>query len=314
MTKDSNDPAVPSGCNSEKAVSRDWIPFTENLTIVLSRLAEDQFLIILAKIGNRFIQFACQGAWGMRVEVSSNHFLEGDDELTHHQTDWLVSHGWNPPTGRPHEAIPERDPDGSPNYYIDFPTSANVADIAQIAVDAMVNALDLPYPSAMAYEARDTNGDALAFPELGLKFSVGGNSSLMDQVLATFRTVTGIDDLELDEDGDVIVTYGSIQICAVQLDNKVRVYSALITEVSESAALLWKLNRINDGKHRLRCFLHEETVFAAFDVSAAPFVAEHLAAGISEFSEVAEGLAIALRAEFAGNAIDDSSGAQLYLQ
>lgn len=308
MTKENSGVAVTHSRRSRVAASRDWKPFAENLAAVLSRLEEDQFLIVSAKNSNRYIQFACQGAWGNRVEVTSNHFLKGEDRLTRRQVSWLRAHGWSAPTGRPREATPNRDPDGAPNYYIDFLMSEVAIEIARVAVEALVNGLEYSHPGALTYEAFDADGNMLTFQELGLKPVIRQGNALMDQVLGVFREVTGIADLAFDEDGDISVRYGSIVVGALPLDNKVRLFSALVTKIAESPALLRKLNQINDGVHRIRCFLHDESVYASLDLPAAPFVPAHLAAGLNEFSEAAKGLAIVLRAEFSGNAVIEPSG------
>lgn len=306
--------SIPPGLShQERTLSRDWAPFAENLASVLARLQEDQFLILSAKTGNRFVQFAAQGAWGMRVEVSSNAFLSATEELSRRQVSWLLAHGWNAPTGEPEGALPAEDPDGSPNYFIDYPTSTSSADIAQSAVETLVNALGFHHPAGMVYEAHGAHGEELAFPELKLKQAVIENASLMDAVLATFRLATGIHDLDFDKDGDVTVYYGSIRICASLVGTKVRVCSDLATDIAESPALLRKLNEINDSAHRFRCFLCEDMIFALFDVSAEPFVAKHLVTGLNEFSAVAKDLAMALRAEFSGKVPVDSSGSLVYL-
>jgi hypothetical protein len=109
MSKPANECAVSDRYDSTKAVSRDWPIFSEKLASVLSRLEEDQYLIVSAKKGNRFVQFACQGAWGMRVEVTSNQFLKAEGRLSRGQMSWLRSHGWNAPTGNVREATPEKD-------------------------------------------------------------------------------------------------------------------------------------------------------------------------------------------------------------
>lgn len=221
---------------------------------------------------------------------------------------WLRAHGWNAPTGTPKQATPDNDPDGSPNYYIDFPTSASASDIVSVVIDTLIHALGFPYPGALNYESFDSNGGALAFQELGLKPSNRADIPLMDQVLSVLQNVTGIEDLAFDEDGDLAVRYGAILISAVQINNRVRLFSALVTEVAVTPALLRKLNQINDGVHQIRLFWHENVVYAALDVQADPLVPAHLVTAMNEFSEVAEGLAIVLRAEFAGKAVIEPSG------
>lgn len=314
MGKANTERVLPQRQRADRQVSKDWAPFAQNLSQVLARLEEDQFLILSAKQGNRFLQFSCQGAWGTRIEVVSNHFLKGDDRLTRQEMAWLCRHGWNAPTGTPKQATPDKDPDGSPNYYIDVPLSVSVSDIVNVVIDTLIHGLGLPYPGALNYESFDSEGGALAFQELGLKPSARAGSPLIDQVLSVYRDVTGIEDLGFDEDGDVSVRFGAIVISAVQLDNVVRLFSALVTEVAETPALFRKINQINDGVHRIRVFLHDNVVYAVLDVPANPFVPAHLITAMNEFAEVAEGLAIVLRAEFAGKAVIEPAGPGSCLQ
>jgi hypothetical protein len=295
-------------------VSKDWTTFGRQLAQVLSSLEEDQFLILVAKHGNRFLQFSCQGSWGMRVEVTSNHFLKGDDRLNWQEVAWLSAHGWNAPTGGPQQATPDHDPDGSPNYYIDFTTAVPTSDIVSLAIDTLIHGLAFPYPGVLSYESFDSDGGVLEFQELGLKPLPRQSKPLMEQVLAVFRSVTAIEDLAFDEDGDLGVRYGAILVSAMQLDNRIRLFSALVSEVSESPTLLRKINQINDGVHRIRVFLHDDTVYAALDIPADPFVPAHLAGAINEFSELAEGLAIVLCAKFSGKALIEPSGPATCLQ
>ena len=292
---------------ADRKISKAWIPFAQNLTQVLSCLEEDQMLILLAKQGNRFIQFSCHGARGMRAEVTSNHFLEKGDRLNRREMAWLCTHGWNTPTGTPKQATPDRDPDGSPNYYIDFPASAPASDIASVATEALIHGLAFPYPGALSYESFDAMGGVLEFRELGLKPTPRQKGSVMEQVLSVFRLVTKLDDLTPDDDGDISVRYGAALVCATQLDNRVRLFSVLLVEVEETPILLRKLNQINDGVHRIRVFWRDEVVYAVLDLPGDPFVPAHLVAAMNEFSEVADGLSIVLRAEFAGKAIIESA-------
>ncbi len=314
MDKANAERELPQRQRADRRVSKDWVPFAQSLSRVLARLEEDQFLILSAKKGNRYLQLSCQGAWGTRIEVVSNHFLKGDDRLTRQEMAWLRTHGWNAPTGTPKQATPDQDPDGSPNYFIDVPTSVSASDFISMIIDTLIHGLGLPYPGALNYESFDSEGGELALQELGLKPSARADTPLMDQVLSVYRDVTGIEDLAFDEDGDVSVRYGAIVISAVQLNSRVRLFSALVTEATETPALLRKINLINDGVHRIRVFLHDHVVYAALDVPADPFVPAHLIAAMNEFSEVAEGLAIVLRAEFSGKAVIEPSGPSSSLQ
>lgn len=296
-------------------VSRDWAVFAERLTQALSELEEDQFLILSTKSGQRYLQFAGQGSWGLRAEVSSNHFLEGDDRLSRRQMAWLRKHGWNAPTAKPRHATPERDPDGSPNYFIDFPATQDPTGIAQLAIDTLIHALALPYPGALAYEAFDSNGRERVCEAVGLAPAAKPEPpEEADTVLSVFRLVTGMEDLQRNQSGDVVVRYGAIVIFAVALSRHVRLHAELLDEAPLSPALLGKLNQINDSARPLRVFWRDESVHAVVDVPATPFVPDHLISALHEFSEVAEGLAIVLRTEYAGKALIEADEPLAYLQ
>jgi hypothetical protein len=114
MNKTTDNRAVSRPRDSVEIVSRAWAPFSKKLAIVLSQLEQKQYLIISAKSCNRYIQFACQGGEGMRVEVTSNHFLKGKNRLNRRQISWLRANGWNAPTGKLNEATPEKDPSNLP--------------------------------------------------------------------------------------------------------------------------------------------------------------------------------------------------------
>jgi len=136
----------------------------------------------------------------------------------------------------------------------------------------------------------------------------------MEQVLPVFRSVTGIEDLALDEEKFLAVSYGSIEINAFALASNVRLFAVLLTGVRESLPLLRKLNQINDSAYQLRCFVHDETVCAVLDVPSDPLVQKHLVGALDQFSEVAEGLAIVLRAEFSGDGPSGETGPTACLQ
>ncbi len=305
---------LPQRQRLERRISKNWAPFAHNLSQVLARLEEDQFLILSSKHGNRFLQFSCQGAWGMRAEVASNHFLKGNDRLSRREMAWLRTHGWNSPTGTGGQATPEYDPDGSPNYYIDFPVTVPASDIAKLVIDTLAQGLAVPHPGTLTYESFDSERGQLAFEDLGLKPSACRDIPLMDRVLSVFREVTGIEDLAFDKDGDLAVRYGAISICITQLNNRIRLFSGLVIGVEETPALLRKLNQVNHGAHSIRFIWHEDVVYAMLDVPGDPFVPAHLVTAMNQFSEVAEGLAIVLRAELSGHAVIEASGAGTCLQ
>jgi hypothetical protein len=286
--------------HSAKPVSRAWVAFSKRLALVLSKLEEDQYLIVSVDGCNRFIQFACEGEEGMRVEVVSNNFLKGKDRLNRRQISWLRTNGWKVPNGRGDEATPAKDPSGSPNYFVDLPASVAAGDIARLAVEALVHGLEIPSPASLVYGSFERNGRDLRFEELGLTPAVLKGSRLMEKVLEVFREVTGLAELQLDEDGDVSVLYKELIVYATPIEDKVRLASRLANDVVETPALLHTLNELNIASHGSRCVFHRERIFLVFDIPANPFFSEYLALGIKEFSDTAEKLAFLLRDEFSG--------------
>ena len=60
----------------EQNVAVEWPAFAKKLTTVLRTLKDDEFLILSEKGTNHFVQFSEQGEDGMRVETTSNAYLE----------------------------------------------------------------------------------------------------------------------------------------------------------------------------------------------------------------------------------------------
>jgi hypothetical protein len=166
MSKSNENRTFSRHRDSVIALSQAWAPFGKRLTSVLSKMKEDQYLVISAKSGDRYIQFACQGGQGMRVEVSSNNFLKGNGRLKRRQTSWLCTNGWNAPTVNRTKATPKKDPNGSPNYFVDLPVSIAVDEIAEFAIEALMHGLEIPNPALLAYEAFNSNGVTFQIDEL----------------------------------------------------------------------------------------------------------------------------------------------------
>jgi hypothetical protein len=306
MSTTIDDGAVSHGRDSAGATCRTWAPFKKGLASVLSRLESDQYLIISAKGSNRFVQFACQGAAGIRVEVTSNHFLKGKDRLNRRQISWLCANGWNAPTGKLKEATPEKDPNGSPNYFLDLPAPFAAEEIANLTVDALVNGLEIQSPASLAYEAFDDSGKNIRIEELDLAPAIADNRGPMERLLEVFCCVTGIADLEFDKDGDISISRAGVSIWATLAENRVRMFAALIHDMAETPAILRRLNELNKGSHGFRCALNNGTIYASLDILATPFVPSHFEMAIEEFSGTAVRLSSLLRDEFSWGFFTDT--------
>ncbi len=154
--------------NGHRPVSAEWPAFHERLTETLQEMAEDQYLVIMLKNTNRYVQFSAQGFYGMRAETVCNNDLEAAERLTTEEIALLGVLGWDDPTSGP-SLTPDNDPDGSPNYFLEWAPPADYAEIAALAVRTLLEVHDVAHPGWLEYKAFDAEGINILLPELGLK-------------------------------------------------------------------------------------------------------------------------------------------------
>lgn len=146
-----------------------WADFAERLAFVVERLEEDHFLAIVVKGSNRFVQFAGQGAHGLRVEATGNAFLGDHEKLSVPQIIQMLDLGWESPTGSPDQATPMEDPAGSPNFFVDFAAGVPCELVAELAVRTLREVFGAASPIFLEYSAMDSDGDACDVAYLKLK-------------------------------------------------------------------------------------------------------------------------------------------------
>lgn len=287
-----------------------WSDFVQLLAVTLDELAEDQFLILNDKVSRRYVQFASQGENGLRMETASNRFLTGRYRLNREQIAALAAIGWQAPRRRARKAAPDAGDAGSPNFYVDFDYPADTTAVAHMAVRTLCEVLAVPAPDRIEYRAFHSNGTELCFDGLGIEREQPAPVGYLlgKQVLDAVRKVTGIADLAAKANGNVHIRYGRVLIGVLTMGRGswIRLIADILDGVRESKALLRKLNRMNGQHQRIHFFLHGDTVFAAIDVPADPFVPRHLELALAEFSQVADGVATLLEAEREGRAAPDS--------
>jgi len=303
MTRQSRNAVADTG----QAISVAWPPFTQQLAGVLGALEEDQFLVITVKRTNRFVQFAAQGAFGMRAETTSNDYLAPAERLGKRQVAALGAAGWQGQTGGPEESTPEKDPDGSPNFFVEFDNPVAVADVAQLAVHTLAEILRVPHPGFLEYEAFDIEGNPILLPSLGLKRAAPrpqapDAASLAQRLRTTMRESIGVADLEYDDDGDIGVRHGSIAAFVRLVGHPwyVRIHSRILTDIEETPELLARLNGINAHVRHLHFVAQNAGVYALADLPAEPFVGEHVASVFLYFCQIADGIDSLLQGEFGG--------------
>jgi hypothetical protein len=282
-----------------------WPPFAGKLAAALRQLREDQYLVISTKQSNRFVQFAGQGSFGLRVEAVSNHYLSHADQLDAKQIAALHELGWHAPTGGAPEAVPERDPDGSPNFFVDCAKPVPYAAVAELAVRTLIEVLRVPHPGFLQYDSFDADNHPLRWPRLGLKRAdeAPGAAGLPQRLLTTVRLVTGLTELDYDADGDLMLRYGStaVQIRLVGQPPYVRIASPLVSGVRKTQRLLERINELNAAVGHPHYVAGDGVIWSVTDVPAAPYVHQHVAEALQDFCRTNDAIDELLQAEFGGH-------------
>jgi hypothetical protein len=144
--------------------------FTHELPVALEALEEDEFVIVTLKYANLFVQFLCQGSFGMRIEAISNLYLPEDKHLSPEQSTRMLELGWNGPTALPDELeAGGMKADGSPNYFLDVARPVPYDVIAQLGTATLRDVFGAPHRGALEYQALGTGNLSIRFPNLGIR-------------------------------------------------------------------------------------------------------------------------------------------------
>lgn len=156
---------------SGPSVEELWEDFAISLSLALMDLEEDDYLILTSKVTRQFVQFADQGAFGMRAEAQSNFFVEDEEHMIpvkSHKD--LLKIGWNEPTYIPTgDVIPPVE--GSPNYFIDVARPIPHAKLAAFAVDTLRRIFNVRYPGELTYSSCSSDNIPIRFPLLRIQRS-----------------------------------------------------------------------------------------------------------------------------------------------
>jgi S1-C subfamily serine protease len=202
-------------------ISEAWPPFALRLAAALEKLKEDQYLILLVKRSNRYVQFAAQGFLGMRIETTSNSYMPEPEQLNERQISTLLDEGWHAPTGSSRDSTPNRDPDGSPNFFVEFAAPVSFEAVSNLAVRTLAEILHIPHPGFLEYEAFDEKGKGIALPELGLR--------MMDRKKVDERKVI-LPNIKMTPD-DAKVIYDVLMRCD---ENTQKIYNLLMEKWSKA--------------------------------------------------------------------------------
>ena len=293
--------------NSKPKVTSAWAQFAQRLASVLQGLQEDQYLVISAKQSSGlYVQFVGQGFYGIRIETVSNQYLDRPEKLTDHQLHKLAELGWKPPTENIKDKSQDKDPEGSPNYYIDYSPPVPFDAAAQVAVTTLTAVHKIPHPGYLQYEAFDSDGNSISIQALGLKrmarIADSNHHNIRGDLLSTIKRFTGLTDLQYNQDGNIGMRLGSL-LAFVRYDEhppSIRFHSPLVSGIEESPELYARLNELNSGVGCMHFFYHNNRVIAVSDIPAVPFHAGHFLQAFKMFYEIADGVDELLVGEFGG--------------
>jgi hypothetical protein len=283
-------------------ISPDWAVWGRKLTETLAKLKEDEYLIISAKRGQRMVQYAGQGAFGMRVETSSNEYLLKGNKLSTAQIKALVEAGWHKPTHKSTSKV--RTAHGSPNFYVDVKAPVPYEKVAELTVRTLAGVLKVLHPGNLQYDAFESNGRPLDFPELGLKRSMPEEEGLSQaRLLEMIREITGIRTFEYDKNGEIPVAAKNvvIYVSLIESGTHVRFRTHLLNGIEKQPGLLESLNDLN-AKGALVRYAHAGgTIASILDVPASPCSKGQLAGYLSLCAELGNAMSASFRAQFGGS-------------
>jgi hypothetical protein len=296
--------------------SRAWEPYSMTLAETLAALDEDQYLILFPEDRPAwYVQFAVQGVHGLRGELVSNSYLAPEHQLSDRAVAAAIDLGWNEPTGTPGESTPGADPDGSPNFFEDWASPVQFIEVARLAVETLVEVLDVAHPGSLRYDAFTSEGVPIVLPALGQRGhdvpdDQGDVSSsrppdageVAGRVLEMLRHASGKPELTPDSDGDIPLPYGSSMVFVRVFGDPpiIRVYAPALGRVMPDPDLPTVINNLNLNSTFVKWLFVDNTIVAAMDLFGWPLQETHVLNACGVVGNSADDLDDQLQERFGG--------------
>lgn len=285
-----------------------WLRLIGSLADTLSALGAGQF-ISLHSSSEHWVQFMAI-AGGLRAEAVGNRYLDDDNQLDDGQEAALEALGWCPP-------VDADNIERAQNWYLELAAPVSFTEMAGIAVRTLAGVYGVGYPQDLTYLAFDGNlprGERdLSFPDLGVALyrsdpEVGGaltNHPAFDVKEHLLDALRELDpDLpDWDESEPVTLSCGSVPVTLQVAGDPpiVRVWSPVLTGVTETVHLLRELNDINAQISFARLPLTPDgTIVVAAEHHGLPFVPKHFLRTLARLGRLADNLQARLRARHGG--------------
>jgi len=295
-----------------------WATFERDLAVNLAALDAGQVVVVSVRgsgtersqarrSSQRYVQLALDDDGGVRVEAVSNAYLTGSERLTERAVARLGELGWHAPTHAPDAGAHDIDLQGSPNYFVDVPPPVHWLDVATFASTALRDVYGATHPGFLQYSSFDRDGNRIVLPTLGIEPEPPAPgidadhiaedqpeprspAELLAAVEDTLRPLLSDGGFVTDEDGDIVIGWGSVRLFVRVLDDApiVRVLAFALADIEPSPALLDSINEINLHYPFLKAVCVDDTVVLSVDVPGTPFVGWHLVEAIARLGTAAD--------------------------
>jgi len=224
----------------------------------------------------------------------------------------LVALGWSPPGVLP----------GSGDSFGLRSSTAQANRLATVVTRTLRDVYGAPHPAFLVYLVHDDADRPIDAPPLAtarhepiadadapdaataLADAADEVIPLEDRVRTVVATMskTGVDELQVDTDGDIGIRAGSAMVFVRVRDNPplVDVFSPILTEVEPTEQLYVKLSELTNRMPIGRLYCAQDTVWASIPVFGRNFQATHLMLAVQVMTGLADELDDRLHGEFGG--------------
>jgi hypothetical protein len=305
-----------------------WRQFAADVATALSVLSEGQCLVLSAKRRGAWVHMVIGEEGSVYAEAASNEWLKPREALDADALARLGELDWQAPTAT-REEVEAADEAlyRTSNFSRGWRGPAPLEAIAEVATATLREVYGLRRPSQLEYTAFGPGLKEILLPTLGIDnaplpdddpdhaqhfLEPESREELFDAVTEALQEYVDPAGIVVDEDGDIPLRMGKALIFLRVADDApyVELFSPLVEGVESSPELYAAVNEIASRNRQVKAFLSGETVFAAIDLVADPFVPDHLSGALAVLGRLCEDVAPELLQRFGGRRPIDKAPAR----